>query len=303
MTDLRLTILICLLLISPYKVYAQVSLPPINLGATSFLDGMGGPGTLLEETLNYYSANDVMDAQGNKIFSGSDIDTITATTLIAHLTPHKVWGGFYGFEVLIPVVDLDIEVVERNKKSGTGDLIFSPFILQWVGHKIGGMPYNHRLNLSFSLPTGSYSSDNPLNIGSNAFSFNPYYAFTIQPTSRVETSVRLYYLWNEKNRSPNTPDNIKNTQAGDAFHMNYAVSYKLSKSFRLGLAGYYLKQLSNHKINDQAVADSKETVFAIGPGFNYNNNNFRVVFNTYFESNVENRAEGTRFILKASKVF
>jgi hypothetical protein len=40
-----------LMLFSPHVSSGQhVSLPPVNLGDTNFLDGVGGPGLLLEKT-------------------------------------------------------------------------------------------------------------------------------------------------------------------------------------------------------------------------------------------------------------
>jgi len=41
-----------------FATYGQeVTLPPLNLGGTSFLDGVASPGLLLEETIEYYHGN------------------------------------------------------------------------------------------------------------------------------------------------------------------------------------------------------------------------------------------------------
>lgn len=287
----------------PFALFAQVSLPPVNLGATSFFDGLAGPGTLIEGTLIPYTSNSVVDDQGNKLPISSKIRNLTSMLLIAHITENTVLGGFYGFEVLIPLVDLDVDVNGRNKNSGVGDILLSPLILQWSNKKIFGLPFNHRLNFLFSLPLGSYSSNESLNIGTNTFSFNPYYAFTIEPSEKVEISFRLHYLWNEKNNSPDNQSHAETTQAGEAFHMNFATSYKLTEHIRIGPSGYYLRQLSAHKINDISQINSKESVLGIGAGIQYQSKRIKVVLNAYTESKVENRSKGHRFILKASKVF
>ncbi len=176
-------------------------------------------------------------------------------------------------------------------------------MLQWVNTKLWGMTYNHRLNFIFTLPSGSYSETEAINIGSNAWNFNPYYAFTLQASPRIEVSMRLHYLWNSKNDPPPMATGLQETKAGQAFHINYASSYAVNENLNVGIAGYYLKQLNEHKANGVNIANSQEQVFAIGPGFQYHNKHFTLNFNSYFESSAKNRAEGKRFSLRLSKVF
>ncbi len=46
---------------------ADIRLPPVNLGDTSFEDGIAFPGWLVEETIGYYHAGQFNDHQGEKI--------------------------------------------------------------------------------------------------------------------------------------------------------------------------------------------------------------------------------------------
>lgn len=46
---------------------ADIPLPPVNLGDTSFEDGIAFPGWLAEETIGYYHAGQFNDHQGDKI--------------------------------------------------------------------------------------------------------------------------------------------------------------------------------------------------------------------------------------------
>jgi hypothetical protein len=48
------------------------------------------------------------------------------------------------------------------------------------------------------LPTGQYDHNQPINIGNNVVSVNPYYAFAYILTDKSELSVRLHYLWNSQ---------------------------------------------------------------------------------------------------------
>jgi len=85
-----------------------------------------------------------------------------------------------------------------------GDLIVGPFFIQWTDSKLFGMPYFHRFNLDFVLPTGEYSQNSSVNVGSNIYTFNPYYAFTLFPTDRLEVSARLHYLWCSETAIPSS---------------------------------------------------------------------------------------------------
>ena len=282
---------------------SQVILPPVNLGSTSFADGMGGPGTLIEESLISYSSNKIKDNQGNSISQRSRLDSFTAVTLIAHITHKKLFGAYYGFEVLLPTARVSMDVFEKNIETGMGDASISPLILQWINGRLFNLPFNHRLNLNFIFPTGRYDDNKQLNIGNNALSFNPHYAFTLNLTDHSELSMRAHYLWNGKNNSTGTNKELRHTQAGQAFHINVATSYQINNYFKVGLSGYYLKQLSQHESNGDVISDSLEQVFSIGPGLQYQSSLLTIYANSYFESFAKNRPEGDRFIFKISKVF
>ena len=290
----------------PCLVFGQeVVLPPVNLGETNFLDGIAGPGLLLEQTIEYYHANRFTDSKGNKIPGANSLESWLSLTHLAYLTKFKILGGYYGFEALLPVVwvDLDTDLGIDDHKGGAGDLIFSPFILQWVDHQIFNMPYFHRINFVFILPTGNYDKNSAINIGSHLYSFNPYYAFTLLITPKLETSWRFHYLWNSKNQSPPQSFHADSIQPGQAFHLNYAFSYEILNGLRAGIAGYYLNQITSDKVDGHKRAHSKEEVFAVGPGLMYSRKGFFVYLNAYYETGVENRPEGKKIVLRFSKVF
>ena len=217
---------------------------------------------------------------------------------------YTLLGGYYGLEALLPVVKIDFHTdFIREEKGGLGDLILSPFIIQWVDHEILGMPFFHRINFPFILPTGRYESDVAVNIGSNVYSFNPYYAFTVFLTPKLETSWRFNYLWNSENNDPHRSFDAGSIQPGQAFHLNYAFSYEVLNGLRIGFAGYYLNQITSDKLDGDKRPNSKERVFSIGPGAMFSKDGFFCYANVFFERDAENRAEGMKFSLRLSKVF
>jgi hypothetical protein len=298
-------VMIGLFFTAGHALAADISLPPVNLGDSNFEDGIAFPGWLVEETFSYYHAGQLNDHQGDKIPGSNKLTSVSATTHIAYISKLRLLDGFYGAEILLPLADVDLNTSfgPKDRERGVGDLIVSPFILQWTDHKLFGMPYFHRFVVNVTLPTGNYDGNQPVNIGNNMVSINPYYAFTIMPTDRLELSARLHYLWNSENDNPFVGLKAGTVQPGQAFHANYAASYEVVKGVRLGINGYALQQLTEDKIDGRSQANSAERVFGIGPGIKWSGNGLSLNLNSYFETGAENRPEGTKVVFRLSKVF
>ena len=96
----------------------NVSLPPVNLGLTAFLDGVAGPGVLPEQYFEYYDGFQFNNKNGNKIPGKNSLKSFSTITHIAYITKLKLLGGYYGFEMLLPIanIDLDMEGGPKDKK-------------------------------------------------------------------------------------------------------------------------------------------------------------------------------------------
>ena len=283
----------------------DIPLPPVNLGDTSFQDAIAFPGWLVEETFSYYHANQFNDYQGHDRAGSNRLTIMSAVTHAAWISNFRLLGGFYGAEVLVPVAQLDFktEFGPKDRDHGLGDISVSPFFIQWPEHTLFGLPFFQRLDFLFKLPTGDYSSHSAVNVGSNVYSFNPYYAATLVPTPRLEFSSRLYYLWNSENDEPFFRLRANNTQPGQAFHVNAAASYEIFENFRAGVSGYALQQITDDKVDGNDQAHSKERVFGIGPGFKYKLDTWLLYLNSYYETGAENRPEGVKVVFRISKLF
>ncbi len=284
----------------PALAYDQ---PSVNLGFTSFVDGAppSGPGFYFQEYLQYYTANRLEDAPAP--VSNPKLDAwISLNQLVYQSDQELFWGGKWGINLMLPIVNFDTRISPlTDNGGGFGDLLIGPF-LQWdpIMGKNGPI-FMHRIELSVILPTGRYSANEALNPGANFFSFNPYWAGTLFITPKLTVSTRLHYLWNAKNTDPYDPmgAGIKDTQAGQAVHANFAASYEvIEKKLRLGINGYALKQISSSEVDGQDVS-GKEQVFAIGPGalFSFSKDT-HLFFNAYFETGAQYRPEGERITLR-----
>lgn len=287
-------------------------LPAVNLGFTSFLDGgpPAGPGLYFTQYLQYYHADKFKDARGHDLpLPDPNLDAYISLTQFIYQSDQAVpftFGGKWGVDVIIPIVGVDVSYgapgpFPESNGGGVGDVLVGPF-LQW-GPVMGknGPVFMNRIELQATFPTGRYDRNKEINPGSNCFTFNPYWAGTLFLTPEWTVSTRFHYLWTSENDEPNrgfAP--ASTTQAGQAIHLNYATEYEvIPKMLRLGVNGYYLKQITDTQADGRDVPDRREQVFAIGPGilFSFSQND-HLFFNAYFEMEAENRTQGNRFNLR-----
>jgi hypothetical protein len=271
--------------------------PTVNLGDTSFLDAMGGPGLLIEEIGDGSHDGKVANGTGGSVADAPNINAVSGLTHIAWLSKDRLLGGWYGVEVV--AVAAHVNAWPNGDVGGWGNLTVSPLILQWKQRQLGPVGIVQRFVLDFDLPVGEYQRDVPVSLSSNTFTVHPYYSVTLIQTRRFETSWRVHYLWNETNNAPPFETAARSTQAGQAIHFNATAGYKLPHSVWIGANGYYLKQVTDPKIDGVSLPNSPEQVGAIGPGAVWDLGRVLLYANAYHEFSAENRPEGNKIVLRA----
>jgi hypothetical protein len=150
-----------------------------------------------------------------------------------------------------------------------GDLVFGTFI-QWRNQRLFTRRYSHRLELDFIPPTGSHAGWYAINPGSHLYTITPHYTFTIFPTDKFSISMRHHfnYYFNQIGTG---------ARPGFTYNFNYAVEYAIIPSFRVEVAGYYLRQLIQDSYHGDyhyyqenfGMSDTREQVFSFGLGLGY----------------------------------
>ena len=296
---------------TPVQAY---DLPALNLGFTSFVDGIppAGPGHYFTQYVQYWTSDKFKDKNGDSALPGFADEDLNAwiglSQYVYQSDQELLFGGKWGIDVIIPLVHLDLDYglpnifgFPEDNNGGVGDILIGPF-LQWdpiMGEK--GPIFVHRIELQMIFPTGKYDDDRELNPGSNFFSFNPYWSGTLFLGPKWTVTTRIHYLWNDKNDDPNRNFvGADDTRAGQAIHANFAFSYDLlPKQLRVGINGYYLKQITDTEMDGHDISGRREQVLGIGPGLLYSfSRDDHLFLNTYFETETENRPEGTRINLR-----
>ena len=289
-----LLVLVCVMRGAGAQVHP--SEPAVNLGDTSFLDAVAGPGLLIEEIGDGSHEGKVTNGTGASVVNAPGIHAVSGLTHIAWLSKHRMLGGWYGVEVVTVVAHTNAG--SNGAVGGWGNLTVSPLILQWKQRTIGPIGIVQRFVLDFELPVGEYRRDLPVSLSSNTLTVHPYYAVTLFPAKRLETSWRVHYLWNGTNNAPPFATTARSTQAGQAIHFNATAGYKCAHGVWIGANAYYLKEVTDPKIDGVRLPNSPEQVGAIGPGAVWDLGRCLLYANAYREFNAQNRPEGRKIVLR-----
>lgn len=284
------------------------SQPALNLGLTGTLDGAPpSTGLLYISYFEYYNSDELRSAQG-QVVADIDLQAYVWLHQFAYISEQKWMGANLGFSVLFPFVFLNssgtvgtnpvgqpVELTENTRR--TGDLIVAP-IFQWFDKRLFGKPFFHRFEPSLILPVGSYSQDYLLNPGSNYFSFQPFYAFTLFLSNRLAISQRHHYTYHFEN-----PANEERT--GQLYHGIYSVELEAFQNFWVAIQGYHVQQLTDDRQRGETLPDAvEERVSAAGLSLNwFSKNGWAIGGKTLIEFGARGRPQGIRSRLRVIKQF
>ncbi len=283
-----------LLVITSEKVYAtEGGGNAYPLGAEDFMSGaVPPPGYYFIDYFLYYSADELNNKDGDNVGDGFDLDAVVNTFRFIYVTKQKIFGGFWGVHMFVPIWYLDVTApggVMSDDKTGLGDIIIDPFILSWHFKN-----WHLATGVDIYMPTGSYDKEDVANISRNYWTFEPIFAFTYISDGGFEVSSKFMYDFNTNN-----PDT--DYLSGQEFHFDYAVGYRVN-NWNLGVAGYYYKQITDDKMNGETVTfpaslgfdeGFKGQTFAVGPAVKYNYKNMSFTLKYLWETAVEHRPEGS----------
>jgi len=197
-----------------------------------------------------------------------------------------------------------------DSRFGMGDIIVDPFILTWHSkyfHWVAGV--------DIYLPTGEYDEENePINPGNNVFTFEPVFAVTYL-NGPWDISAKFMYDISTDNDdyiiTPGESMSIGNaglagqtgSLPGQEFHFDYALGYNLTQEWTVGINGYVYEQITDDEIEGISVNDMRGSVIAVGPAIRYRYKNMSFILKSLWETDVENRPEGSSTWLKLVVAF
>ncbi|WP_344760049.1 SphA family protein [Luteimonas lutimaris] len=286
-------------LMSAGQARCEVALPPVNLGDSTFQDGIAGPGAMFQQTLSVYHANTSRDRNGDHLQGTPEVTSVALLTQLSYLSEHRVLGAYWGGEVIVPFSHVRLQPPTGGAihATGAGDIFVSPFILQWPAASLAGRPFWQRLNINMTLPTARRGRAGRMDLGSGALQLNPHYAFTWETSPAWEISGRVHYLWVDGHHDPAGEREKSRVQPGQAVHLNAAVSRSVNDNLRIGGSMYALMQISDDRI-DGASQPGRERTLGFGPSLSWKRGRTSFHAAAYIETEAKLRSEGSRLSLR-----
>lgn len=290
----------------------------LNWGYTDFADAVRPPmpGFTFNNIVSMYHGQFV-DSDGHKLeMMGDDHHKLNSVSYAPQfIYTGKPLGKFvWGMQAMWPMTSLN---VDSDMLTTGGGYVADPNVGPFVASVI---PFSKDWLLHWSfevdsyIPLGYYDKNKSVNPSANHWTFEPWIAFTLQMPNGFMLDTRQHVAFNTKNRKYVNPTvtldyNEHDYKPGVLYHFNYMFSKSfdfISPFLRVGVGGYYGKQLTEDRLDGEKVRSSKERVFAIGPAIQYTvmdssmkKPSVILSFKGYQESSVKNRTEGTRVVFRA----
>ncbi|NPA48681.1 MAG: hypothetical protein GXO20_01745 [Thermodesulfobacteria bacterium] len=294
------------------------------LGAEGFLVGAAPPpGLTILNYAYFYSADELKDSDGDEVPVFDDITVWAEVMRFIYFTKKKLFGGTYGqhFFLLAVNVDLDFKAPVGPKRKRNYDdfdvpyIIYSPFLLSW--HLMQGKLHLVLDIADIYIPLSNEDDDNLASVGRNFWTIEPVFAITYMFTPRLSASLKLMYDFNTEQNDYPTPMGVTiDRTPGQEFHFDWCVSYALKPNFRVGITGYYYRQVKNDDFDFddfsgppalraalEDLEDNQGRVWAIGPGVWYQQGKFFLSLRTQFEFGAREMTKGQNVWFKMGYVF
>ena len=290
-------------------------------GAESFMSGaVPPPGFYFIDYLYYYSADTMKDDSGNDIAAFDDVSVLANVFRFLWVSEKTILGANYGQHLFVPVIgtDLNFKAPVGPENTNSYDdtdipyLIYSPLVLAW--HLQEGKLHVAASLVDLYIPKGQ-DDGNMASVGKNFWTFEPVVAVTWMNGPWAISGKFMYDFNTSQDRYPTVYGVEVDRDPGQEFHVDYSVSYGVSKALRLGINGYYYYQTTDdsYDLNDTIPAPVQELlkadegyrsqVFAIGPGIWYNYKNMFFELRNQWEMGAQNKTEGYNIWAKFTYAF
>ena len=259
-------------------------------GAEDFLiAGMPPPGWYGLIYANRYDADELSDNTGNHALPDFHLTVSGIVPRLDWVKPISLLGSDrWGTLLVAPLLDLDLSlspapsVAIKARKRGLGDLTVGNG-LHWT---LGRFEMVNAVDVV--LPIGRYDAADPVNPGQNRSVIRLNHMGTWHPTVAWDISYRLHWDYNFAN-----PDT--HYQSGQTLYLNWGIGWKPKPQMTVGLAGYFLRQITDDRLVGKIAGPdgNRVRVDGIGPCIKYFLPNHVMLTAKYFrEFNVRNHPKG-----------
>ncbi|MEN6488961.1 MAG: transporter [Smithella sp.] len=245
--------------------------------AVNFYDGARAKGNYLLSYTSVYLADETTDSKGKKSRDNYNL------TKVEELFRWSYYTGDFVASALVPVDYMSVGSLDQES-SGLGDIIIGTgYFLPFKQADVLPMVF-------VKLPTGKYSADKAVNIGSNQYDVRPM-IFLYKDLGKFSIdAVAKYFI---RFQNPDT-----NVSPGNEFHLQGLVGYNVTDRFKIGPSVNWM--ISRCKeVNGTKVADSSRETLSMGADIYYRFSKISLTANYLCDVYTENSTKGHFFQLKA----
>ncbi len=257
------------------------------------------PGIYLRDYNVGYYANRLNDNHGNEV-SGLDAEAFIYANVprLIWITDLQVLGGNIGVDALLPLqyTHLDISA-GPNSIIDHGTFGIGDFFMEgtWSTHL---KQFDFSLGYGIWAPTGDFSPSHPTWAGLGYWTqmLTAGATWFVDPERKWAISALNRYEFNSDQEDTHT-------MRGQAYTMEYGVSYSVSPTVDVGLAGYYQQQVTGD--SGPAAATSHDRAAGVGPEVSvfYPKYTLGWSLRYAYEFLAESRFQGHTFALTITKRF
>jgi hypothetical protein len=284
-------------------------------GTSPYLKGFGGflsgvtpaPGTYASYVFYYFHGS--ADASTRNGIAEFDVGAHADLNLLegTWITDATILGGRYGVSGAFDYLDTGLQGTfslpggAQNAKLHTGgmsDSLLSPIILGWDS---GNWHWN--TDLLIYVPTGTYHTNQYLNVGKNIWAFMPQAGVTwFDPQSGWDVSGQLTYVSMTRN-------DATDYQSGDILHFDWGTGlhFGAKQEWEIGVNGSVMDQLGGDSGKGAVLGPFKAQSFGVGPAVTWHTMAGAVPFalSAKWESDFSSRNTlgGDVFMFSATAVF
>lgn len=277
---------------------------------TSMAGFIPPPGTYLADTNYYYSGSADVDLNigGLKLSGGIDANVYYNLPTALWVGREKVLGGNIAFNLVVPVGWKDISAGATITSVVGGPPIFSAGLDEagtHFGDPVAGASlgwhdgnWHWTIGSLVNIPIGYWEEGDVTSTGFNRWGIDTTGAITyLDPATGLELSGAVGFTFNFEN-----PDT--DYKSGTEFHVEFAAVQNFSKSFGVGINGFFYDQLTGDSGTGAKLGSFEGQALALGPVVNLNFECGKIPVSAslkYFrEFEVENRLTGDSGFLTVS---
>ncbi len=292
-------------------------------GAEAFMVGAAPPpGLTILNYVYFYTADRIKNGSGHDAGTLDRLNIWAEVARLIWISKQKVLGANYGQHAFFLLANVDMHLKhpagtrlkKRYRDTDVPYLIWSPCLLTW--HLMSGKLHMVLDAADIYVPLYNEDTDNLASLGRNYWTIEPVFAVTWLPNASWELSAKFMYDFNSRQEDyqPGPPVKIDRTP-GQEFHVDFNTSYAMSDGLRIGLSGYYYRQVKNddyHHLDRfqaplrdvlKALEGKQSQVWALGPGIWYHKKNLMASLRSQWEFRARNKSQGGNAWFKLTYCF